>query len=166
MGNLLASLEEAHSADNNEQQELDEENEEKGEQVEEQLEEGYEEEEQTEEIKEDLKDRDKEKEEELYEKMAITSFYDVLFFFYFFYLEGIMWPTHIMERQEFEFKQKLINALTTKSFCHDENDTLFAMATKRSPITREQSTRHQEVSYTCEHDMGKSFFDNNLGGLQ
>ncbi|GJN26868.1 hypothetical protein PR202_gb14834 [Eleusine coracana subsp. coracana] len=151
MGNLLASLEEAHSADNNEQQELDEENEEKEEQVKEQLEEGYEEEQQTEETEEELKDTDKEKEEELYEKMD---------------LEGIIWPAHIIERQEFEFKQKLINALTTKSFYRDENDTLFAMATKRCPNTREQRTRHHEMSYTSASEMGKSYFDNYPGIFQ
>ncbi|GJN02206.1 hypothetical protein PR202_ga19532 [Eleusine coracana subsp. coracana] len=62
MGNVLASLEEAQSADNNEQHEMDEENEQEGqeeEQAEEELEEGHEEEEQTDNEKERNKEEQK-----------------------------------------------------------------------------------------------------------
>ncbi|GJN26867.1 hypothetical protein PR202_gb14833 [Eleusine coracana subsp. coracana] len=158
MGNVLASLEEAQSADNNEQHEVDEENEEEGqeqEQAEEELEEGHEEE-QTNNEKEKNKEqrKDKQGEEREDERREETD------------LEGIIWPTHIIERHESEFKQKLIKALTTKSFSHNEYDTLFAMATKRSPITKERRTRHQEVSYTSPSEMGKSYFDNYPGIFQ
>ncbi|KAL6652311.1 hypothetical protein ACP70R_011236 [Stipagrostis hirtigluma subsp. patula] len=73
-------------------------------------------------------------------------------------LQGTVWPTHIIERPESEFKEKLMKLLS-KPFNQEEYDELFAQATKRTPIIRERMTRSRVTSYRWKHELGKSYFD-------
>ncbi|XP_062184280.1 uncharacterized protein LOC133888153 [Phragmites australis] len=73
-------------------------------------------------------------------------------------LQGAIWPTHIVERPESDFKQKLMEVLK-KPFNQEEHDELFGMATNRTPVKKERRTRHRVVNYACTYEMGKSYFD-------
>ncbi|XP_052151836.1 uncharacterized protein LOC127770209 [Oryza glaberrima] len=71
---------------------------------------------------------------------------------------GIIWPPHIMHREEPSFKQGLIKALS-KPFCPREYDKLYGMATVREPSMRELRTRSGSKIYYSNSWMGKSYLD-------
>uniref|UniRef100_A0A0A8YJX5 Uncharacterized protein n=1 Tax=Arundo donax TaxID=35708 RepID=A0A0A8YJX5_ARUDO len=73
-------------------------------------------------------------------------------------LQGVIWPTHIMERPESEFKQKLMEVLN-KPFNLAEYDDLLATATNRTPVIKERRTRRRVVNYPWKYEMSKSYFD-------
>uniref|UniRef100_A0A0E0KN84 Uncharacterized protein n=1 Tax=Oryza punctata TaxID=4537 RepID=A0A0E0KN84_ORYPU len=71
---------------------------------------------------------------------------------------GVIWPIHINDREESDFKQRLIHALN-KPFSQGEYDKLFCMATIRNPLTRERRTRCGVKYYYSQHEKAKSYFD-------
>ncbi|XP_006652118.2 uncharacterized protein LOC102702648 [Oryza brachyantha] len=71
---------------------------------------------------------------------------------------GVIWPTHINDRAESDFKQRLIHVLN-KPFSQGEYDKLFGMATIRNPLTKERRTRCGVKYYYSQHERGKSYFD-------
>ncbi|KAK3144119.1 hypothetical protein QOZ80_4AG0309030 [Eleusine coracana subsp. coracana] len=73
-------------------------------------------------------------------------------------LEGVIWPAHIIERPESDFKRKLMKVLI-KPFNGEEYDELFVMATDRTPVIKERRTRRRVMYYPWKHEMGKSYFD-------
>jgi hypothetical protein len=77
---------------------------------------------------------------------------------------GVIWPTHITERPESDFKRKLMKVLM-KPFNQEEYDELFAMATDRTPVIKERRTRRRVMYYPWKHEMGKSYFDSYPGML-
>ncbi|GJN26870.1 hypothetical protein PR202_gb14836 [Eleusine coracana subsp. coracana] len=81
-----------------------------------------------------------------------------LYMFSYYEVEGVIWPTHIIERPESDFKRKLMKVLI-KPFNQEEYDELFAMATDRTPVIKERRTRRRVMYYPWKHEMGKSYFD-------
>ncbi|KAL6903417.1 hypothetical protein ACP4OV_004230 [Aristida adscensionis] len=77
-------------------------------------------------------------------------------------LQSSVWPAHINERPESEFKEKLMEVLL-KPFNQEECDKLFALATKRTPIIKERRTRNSVSLYPWVHELGKSYFDSYPG---
>ncbi|KAF0892851.1 hypothetical protein E2562_018640 [Oryza meyeriana var. granulata] len=73
-------------------------------------------------------------------------------------LHGVIWPTHINDRAESDFKQRLIHVLS-KPFSQGEYDKLFGMATIRNPLTKERRTRCGVKYYYSQYEKGKSYFD-------
>uniref|UniRef100_J3LW19 Uncharacterized protein n=1 Tax=Oryza brachyantha TaxID=4533 RepID=J3LW19_ORYBR len=71
---------------------------------------------------------------------------------------GVIWPTHINEREESEFKHRLIGALS-KPFSQEEYDKLYGMPSIRNPPMKERQTRSGVKAYKCPHGIGKSYFD-------
>ncbi|XP_066161681.1 uncharacterized protein [Oryza sativa Japonica Group] len=71
---------------------------------------------------------------------------------------GIIWPTHINDRKESNFKIGLVEALS-KPFCQGEYDRLYGMASTREPLKKERRTRSGSKTYYSSHSMGKSYFD-------
>ncbi|KAL5216064.1 hypothetical protein ABZP36_007465 [Zizania latifolia] len=72
--------------------------------------------------------------------------------------QGVIWPTHINEREESDFKQRLMHVLS-KPFNQEEYDKLFVMATIHNPITKERRMRCGVKYYHSEHEKSKSYFD-------
>nr|CAB3485272.1 unnamed protein product [Digitaria exilis] len=77
-------------------------------------------------------------------------------------LQGVVWPPHITERPDSDFKGKLMKILI-KPFEQEEYNRYVAVATKRSPVVKERRTRHNVVYYPWKHEMGKSYFDSYPG---
>ncbi|XP_048558540.1 uncharacterized protein LOC125539209 isoform X1 [Triticum urartu] len=73
-------------------------------------------------------------------------------------LHGVVWPTHIMERPDSEFKEKLMRLLR-KPFSQGECDTLLDKATTRPPATMKRQTRGGVKYYNSEHERQPSYFD-------
>ncbi|CAN6268710.1 unnamed protein product [Urochloa humidicola] len=73
-------------------------------------------------------------------------------------LQGVIWPPHITERPNSDFKKELTQILL-KPFTQQEYDWYFAMANNRTPVVKERRTRHNVVYYPWKHEMGKSYFD-------
>ncbi|CAN6229037.1 unnamed protein product [Urochloa humidicola] len=73
-------------------------------------------------------------------------------------LRGVIWPPHITERPDSDFKKELTQILL-KPFTQQEYDRYFAMANNRTPVVKERRTRHNVVYYPWKHEMGKSYFD-------
>ncbi|XP_015691379.1 uncharacterized protein LOC102711880 [Oryza brachyantha] len=71
---------------------------------------------------------------------------------------GVIWPAHINEREESEFKQRLIGALS-KPFCHQEYDKLYRMATNRNRLMKERQMRGRVKYYYPDDGTEKSYFD-------
>ncbi|TVU15041.1 hypothetical protein EJB05_38541, partial [Eragrostis curvula] len=71
---------------------------------------------------------------------------------------GVIWPTHIIERPDSDFKRKLVKVLK-KPFNQEEYDEMFSMATDRTPVIKERRTRRRVMYYPWKHEMGKSYFD-------
>ncbi|CAL5015689.1 unnamed protein product [Urochloa decumbens] len=74
-------------------------------------------------------------------------------------LQGVIWPPHITERPDSDFKKKLTQILL-KPFEQEEYGRYLALANKRTPVVKERRTRHNVVYYPWKHEMGKSYFDN------
>uniref|UniRef100_A0A0E0BUN3 Uncharacterized protein n=1 Tax=Oryza glumipatula TaxID=40148 RepID=A0A0E0BUN3_9ORYZ len=64
----------------------------------------------------------------------------------FYWLQNIIWPPHINDREESSFKQGLIEVLS-KPFCQEEHDELYGMATIREPSMSERRTRSGSKTY-------------------
>ncbi|RCV34742.1 hypothetical protein SETIT_7G183300v2 [Setaria italica] len=73
-------------------------------------------------------------------------------------LQGVIWPPHITERPNSDFKKKLMQILM-KPYKQEEYDRYFSMATNRTPVVKERRTRHSVVYYPWKHELGKSYFD-------
>ncbi|KAI5013945.1 hypothetical protein ZWY2020_055335 [Hordeum vulgare] len=73
-------------------------------------------------------------------------------------LHGVVWPTHIMERSDSEFKEKLMGLLR-KPFSQEEYNTLLDKATTRLPATKKRHTRSGVKYYNSKHEKKPSYFD-------
>uniref|UniRef100_A0A0D9W2R0 Uncharacterized protein n=1 Tax=Leersia perrieri TaxID=77586 RepID=A0A0D9W2R0_9ORYZ len=69
---------------------------------------------------------------------------------------GVIWPAHINDREESEFKQGLIDALS-KPFSKEEYDNLYRMATICKPVMMEFRTRSGSKFYYSKDRVGKSY---------
>ncbi|KAJ1272046.1 hypothetical protein BS78_06G173400 [Paspalum vaginatum] len=74
-------------------------------------------------------------------------------------LQGCIWPPHIIERPDSDFKAKLLEVLI-KPFNQEEYDRYVDMVTSRTPVVKERRTRQGVAYYPWRHEMGKSYFDN------
>ena len=79
-------------------------------------------------------------------------------------LDGVVWPTHIMERPDSEFKERLMCVLR-KPFSQGEYDMLLDKATTRPPATMKRQTRGGVKYYNSEHERQPSYFDGHPGML-
>ncbi|KAF7010214.1 hypothetical protein CFC21_024659 [Triticum aestivum] len=73
-------------------------------------------------------------------------------------LHGVVWPTHIMERPDSEFKEKLMRLLR-KPFSQGEFDTLLDKAMIRPLATMKRQTRGGVKYYNSENERQPSYFD-------
>ncbi|XP_048558533.1 ABC transporter F family member 4-like isoform X1 [Triticum urartu] len=73
-------------------------------------------------------------------------------------LDGVVWPTHIMERPDSEFKERLIRVLR-KPFSQGEYDMLLGNARIRLPATKKRQTRSGVKYYDSTHERVQSYFD-------
>uniref|UniRef100_A0A0D9W2T5 Uncharacterized protein n=1 Tax=Leersia perrieri TaxID=77586 RepID=A0A0D9W2T5_9ORYZ len=71
---------------------------------------------------------------------------------------GVIWPIHINDRKESDFKQRLIDVLD-KPFSQGEYEKLYGMATIRKQLTKERRTRLGVKYYYSNHEKGKSYLD-------
>ncbi|CAL5069127.1 unnamed protein product [Urochloa decumbens] len=70
---------------------------------------------------------------------------------------GTVWPTHITQRPDSDFKRRLIKALT-KPVARKEYYNLFDMVTIRTPLMKLRQVRNEEKFYPTE-EMGSSYLD-------
>ncbi|XBI57444.1 hypothetical protein VPH35_038839 [Triticum aestivum] len=73
-------------------------------------------------------------------------------------LDGVVWPTHIMERPDSEFKERLMCVLR-KPFSQGEYDMLLGNARIRLPATKKRQTRSGVKYYDSTHERVQSYFD-------
>uniref|UniRef100_A0A453CJ33 Uncharacterized protein n=1 Tax=Aegilops tauschii subsp. strangulata TaxID=200361 RepID=A0A453CJ33_AEGTS len=79
-------------------------------------------------------------------------------------LDGVVWPTHIMERPDSEFKERLMCVLR-KPFSQGEYDMLLGNARIRLPATKKRQTRSGVKYYDSTHERVQSYFDCHPGML-
>ena len=77
---------------------------------------------------------------------------------------GVVWPTHIMEKPDSEFKERLMCVLR-KPFSQGEYDMLLGNATIRLPATKKRQTRSGVKYYDSTHERVQSYFDCHPGML-
>ena len=77
---------------------------------------------------------------------------------------GVVWPTHIMERPDSEFKERLIRVLR-KPFSQGEYIALLDKATTRLPAIKKRQTRSGMKYYNSKHERKPSHFDSHPGIL-
>ena len=77
---------------------------------------------------------------------------------------GVVWPTHIMEKPDSEFKEKLM-CLLRKPFSQREYIVLMDKATTRLPATKKKLTRSGVKYYNSKHEREPSNFDSHPGIL-
>ncbi|TVU51783.1 hypothetical protein EJB05_03227, partial [Eragrostis curvula] len=70
---------------------------------------------------------------------------------------GAIWPEHINERPDSDFKRRLIQVLV-KEVDREEYTELFGMATQRTPVEKLRQTRNSITSYKTDK-MGSSYLD-------
>ncbi|KAI5013947.1 hypothetical protein ZWY2020_055337 [Hordeum vulgare] len=73
-------------------------------------------------------------------------------------LHGVVWPKHIMERPDSEFKERLMRVLC-KPFSQGEYDMLLGNATIHLPATKKRQTRSGVKYYDSTHERVPSYFD-------
>lgn len=78
--------------------------------------------------------------------------------------DGVIWPTHIIERPESGFKQRLMHVLG-KPFGEGEYEKLYGMATIRKMALKERRTRSGVKYYDSIHEKSKSYYDRYPGML-
>ncbi|KAF8643119.1 hypothetical protein HU200_066992 [Digitaria exilis] len=74
---------------------------------------------------------------------------------------GIVWPTHITQRPDSDFKRRLIEALR-KPVGQKEYYRLFDTVTVRTPLMKLRQVRNEEKFYPTE-EMGSSYLDHYPG---
>uniref|UniRef100_A0A0D9W7N6 Uncharacterized protein n=1 Tax=Leersia perrieri TaxID=77586 RepID=A0A0D9W7N6_9ORYZ len=72
-------------------------------------------------------------------------------------LQGVIWPTHINNRPDSDFKRRLLDVLN-KPFSRKEYIKLFDMASIRTPLVKLRQVRNDAKFYPTE-EMGNSYFD-------
>ncbi|KAL6652310.1 hypothetical protein ACP70R_011235 [Stipagrostis hirtigluma subsp. patula] len=70
---------------------------------------------------------------------------------------GVIWPAHINQRPDSDFKQRLIQVLM-EPVVRKEYYRLFDMATTRTPLMKLRQVRNEEKFYPTE-EMGNSYLD-------
>ncbi|KAL6903416.1 hypothetical protein ACP4OV_004229 [Aristida adscensionis] len=70
---------------------------------------------------------------------------------------GVIWPAHINQRPDSDFKRRLIKVLT-KPVVRKEYFKLFDMATTRTPVMKLRQVRNETKFYPTE-EMGNSYLD-------
>ncbi|KAJ1272048.1 hypothetical protein BS78_06G173500 [Paspalum vaginatum] len=70
---------------------------------------------------------------------------------------GIVWPTHITQRPDSDFKRRLIEALT-KPATRKEYFILFDKVSIRTPLMKQRQVRNETKLYATE-EMGSSYLD-------
>uniref|UniRef100_A0A453CJ45 Uncharacterized protein n=2 Tax=Aegilops tauschii subsp. strangulata TaxID=200361 RepID=A0A453CJ45_AEGTS len=80
-------------------------------------------------------------------------------------LDGVVWPTHIMERPDSEFKERLMCVLR-KPFSQGEYDMLLGNARIRLPATKKRQTRSGVKYYDSTHERVQSYFDCHPGSCE
>ncbi|XP_014751410.1 uncharacterized protein LOC100822919 isoform X1 [Brachypodium distachyon] len=70
---------------------------------------------------------------------------------------GVIWPAHITNRPDSDFKRRLVDALC-KPFSRKEYLNLFDMASIRTPLVKLRQVRNDEKFYPTD-EMGNSYFD-------
>lgn len=77
--------------------------------------------------------------------------------------QGVIWPTHIHQRPDSDFKRRLMEVLL-KPISRREYIKLFDMASIRTPLVKLRQVRN-DVKFYPTDEMGNSYFDHYPGML-